>query len=48
MKKGTQGLKRQEYEQKHDRGWQVDPGRKKKERDAVRVGVVWHWDVEAS
>lgn len=30
MKKGTRGLIRQEYEQQHDRGWQVDSGRKKK------------------
>lgn len=30
MKKGTWGLKRQECEQQHDKGWQVDPGRKKK------------------
>lgn len=43
MKEGTQGLEKQEYEQQHDRGWQ-----EKKESDAVRVGVVWHWNVEAS
>lgn len=30
--KGTRGLKRREYEQQHDRGWQVDPGRKKTKR----------------
>lgn len=43
MKEGTWGLEKQEYEQQHDRDWQ-----EKKESDAVRVGVVWHWNVEAS
>lgn len=43
---GARVLKRQEYEQQHDRGWQVDPGREK--RDAVIAGGVWWWNVGAS